>query len=252
VNRRRLFLHQVGLEQRAFWRNPQSAFFTFAMPIGLLLIFGSIAGHETVPGRPGVRALALLVPGFLAFGIIVAAYGNLAGTVAMLRADGVLKRIRATPLQPGMYLAGQLGSVLATSLVIAVSSVALGRLAFGVAPRAGGALLLAGGLTLGVVCFASLGLAITAAIPTADAAGPVTNGTYVPLAIISGTFSDRLVLPRWLDHVVSALPVKAFTETLRAGYDPTRHALPIGNLAVLAVWAVIGIVLARRYFRWDP
>ena len=252
MNGGKLLLHQVGLEQRAFWRNPQSAFFTFAMPIGLLLIFGAISRHENVPDRPGVEALSLLVPGFLAFGVIAAAYGNLAGTIAMLRADGVLKRVRATPLQPGMYLAGQLGSTLAISLTIAGSSVVLGHLAFGVAPRSGGTLLLAGTLALGVVCFASLGLAISAAIPTADAAGPVTTGTFVPVAIISGTFSTNLVLPPWLDRIVGALPVKAFTDGLRASYDPTVHEIPTGDLLVLAVWAVVGVGMARRYFRWDP
>ena len=88
-----------------------------------------------MPGRPELKGLTLFVPGILAFGIIVAAYGTLAATIAMLRADGVLKRIRATPLPPGMYLAGQLTSVLVTSLVVGITTIVLGRLVFGIAPR---------------------------------------------------------------------------------------------------------------------
>ena len=252
MNRRRLLFHQIGLEQRAFWRNPQTAFFTFALPIGLLLIFGFVDGDAAIPGRPDLRPLTLFVPGILAFGIIVAAYGNLAATIAVLRADGVLKRMRATPLSAGTYLAGQLASVLATSLAIAVTTVVLGRVAFGVAPSTSRLLPLLGTLALGVVCFAALGLAISSAIRSADSAGPITNGTYLPLALVSGVFNSGLVLPSWLDRVVSAFPIKALTDSLRASYDPASSGPTVGSLLVLAAWAVVGIVLARRYFRWEP
>ena len=252
MNGPRLLWHQLGLEQRAFWRNPETAFFTFALPVGLLVIFGFTSAQDKVPGRPELKPLTLFVPGILAFGIIVAAYGTLAATIAMLRADGVLKRIRATPLSPGMYLAGVLTSVLVTSLVVGVTTITLGRLVFGIAPRSGGLPALLGSLALGVVCFAALGVAVSAAIPRADAAGAITNGTYLPLALVSGTFSSGLTLPTWLDRIVSAFPIKALTDSLRSGYDPASHGPSIGSVLVLAAWAMIGIVLARRYFRWEP
>jgi ABC-2 type transport system permease protein len=252
MTRPRLLTHQLGLEQRAFWRNPEAAFFTFALPIGLLLIFGAVSTDHKVPGRPDIHGLTLFVPGILAFGIIVAAYGNLAVTITVLRSDGVLKRVRATPLPPGIYLAGQLASALATSLLIAAATMVLGRLAFNVAPRTSQLLPLVTALSLGIVCFAALGLAISAFIPTANASGAITNGTYLPLALISGTFNDALKLPGWLDRIVSALPIKALTDALRAGYDPAAHGGSVGNLAVLALWAIVGMALAHRYFRWEP
>ena len=248
----KLLVHQLRLEQRAFWRNPETAFFTFALPVGLLLIFGFTSAHDRVPGRPDLQGLTLFVPGILAFGIIVAAYGTLAATIAMLRADGVLKRIRATPLAPGMYLAGQLASVLATSLIVAATTIVLGRVAFDIAPRSGSLPTLIGTLALGIVCFSALGLAVSALIPRADAAGAITNGTYLPLALVSGTFSSGLTLPSWLDHVVSAFPIKALTDGLRAGYDPASHGPSLGSVLVLAVWAMIGIAVAHRFFRWEP
>lgn len=248
----RLLLRQARLEQLAFWRNPESAFFTFAMPVGLLLIFGATSGEDKIPGRPDLPGLTLFVPGILAFGIIVAAYGNLAATIAILRTDGVLKRIRATPLPAGTYLAGQLASALATSLLIAVTTIALGRVAFDVAPRVSALAPLTVTLTLGITCFAALGLAISAFIPNGNAAGAITNGTYIPLALVSGTFNSGLHLPAWLDTTVTALPIKALTDGLRAGYDPAADSWPISSLAVLAAWSALGIVLAHRYFRWEP
>ena len=243
---------QVGLEQRSFWRNPETAFFTFFLPIGLLLIFGTISGDEKIPGRPELDGLTLFVPGILAFGIIVAAYGNLAGTVAVRRGQGVLKRLRATPLSPTLYLAGHLCSVVITSLLIALSTIVLGRVAFGVAPRPGAVPMLVAVLTLGITCFAALGLAISGAIRNPEAAGAITNGTYLPLALVSGTFNGALHLPAWLDLIVSAFPIKALTDSLKALYDPASSGPSLANVLVLASWAIIGMLLARRYFRWDP
>lgn len=249
---RRLLVHQVGLEQRTFWRNPETAFFTFFLPVGLLLIFGAIGGDDKIPGRPELKGLTLFVPGILAFGIIVAAYGNLAATIAIRRGQGVLKRIRATPLSPTVYLSGHLVSVLLTSLLIAVTTIVLGRVVFGVAPQPSGWATLALVLTLGITCFAALGLAISGVIRNPEASGAVTNGTYLPLALVSGTFSGHLSLPSWLDHVVGAFPIKAMTDGLKSAYDPAAHGPSISSVLVLVVWTIIGMVLARRYFRWEP
>jgi ABC-2 type transport system permease protein len=246
-----LLVHQVRLHQWSFWRNPESAFFSFAMPLGVLLIFGATS-HDPVPGRSDVDSMTLFVPGILAFAVVVIAYGNLAATIALQRADGVLKRLRATPLDPSVYLGGQLVSTLATTLLISVATIALGGVAFGALPRGAAIPQLLVILSLGIACFAALGIAISAAIRTADSAGAITNGTYLPLAMVSGMFSAALHLPPALDTIVSAFPLKALADGLRAAYDPAAHGFPIQNAVVLAVWTVIGVALARRFFRWDP
>jgi len=247
-----MLTHQIGLEQRSFWRNPETAFFTFFLPIGLLVIFGAISGDEKIPGRPDLDGLTLFVPGIVAFGVIVAAYGNLAATVAIRRAQGVLKRVRATPLSPTLYLGGHLVSVVLTTLVVAVTTMVLGRVVFGIAPRAGAVPALVVVLALGITCFAALGLAISTAIRNPEAAGAITNGTYLPLALVSGTFNGSLTLPAWLDRVVSLFPIKAMTDSLKALYDPASSGPSLTNVLVLVAWTIIGMVLARRYFRWDP
>ena len=170
------------------------------MPLGVLLIFGATSANDTVPGRADVDVLTLFVPGILAFAIVVVAYGNLAATIALQRADGVLKRIRATPLDPTVYLGGQILSVLATTLLISAATIAAGGVAFGALPRADAIPQLLVVLALGIACFAALGIAISAAIPTADAAGAITNGTYLPLAMVSGMFSASLQPARHARH----------------------------------------------------
>jgi len=249
---RQLLLHQIRLNQKSFWRNPESAFFTFAMPLGVLLIFGATSANDTVPGRDDVDVLTLFVPGILAFAIVVVAYGNLAATLALQRADGVLKRIRATPLDPNLYLGGQILSVLATTLLISATTIASGAVAFGALPRAAAIPQLLVVLALGIACFAALGIAISPAIPTADAAGAITNGTYLPLAMVSGMFSANLQLSPTLDTIIGAFPLKALADGLRSAYDPATHGFPLGDTAALVIWTIAGITIATRCFRWNP
>lgn len=246
-----LIAGQTRLEQRAFWRNPDYAFFTFVLPIGLLLLLGAMESENDVPER-GVRAVTLIVPGILAFGVISAAYANLAARIAVLRSDGVLKRTRATPLPPSAYLAGHLTSTVATTLLVATTTIVLGYLAFDTAPVLDRSPTLIIGLCLGIFCFAALGLAISTIIPSADAAGPITNASYLPLALISGVFDPSIDLPSWLTRAVDAFPIKALVDTLQAAYDPNIEVALTADLLVLAIWSAIGILLAHRYFRWNP
>ncbi len=252
MTRRQVLREQVRLHQRSFWRNPESAFFNFAMPLGVLLLFGATSGNDPIPGRSEVRVLTLFVPGILAFAVVVVAYGNLAATLALQRADGVLKRLRATPLDPTLYLGGQLVSTVVTALLVSVATIALGGAAFGALPRAAAIPQLLVVLALGICCFAALGIAISAAIPTADAAGAITNGTYLPLAMVSGMFSATLQLPRAVDAVIGLFPLKALADGLRSAYDPAAHGLPAGDAFVLLGWTVAGLAIARRCFRWEP
>jgi ABC-2 type transport system permease protein len=249
MSRAELVIYQARLEQRAFWRNPDYAFFTFALPVVLLVALGATRTGSTLPGNvPEVR---VFVPRILAFGIIVAAYANLAQRIAVLRNDGVLKRVRTTPLPPGTYLSGQLVSNLITTLLVALATIVIGDVVFGVAPGLEGLAPLVATLSIGILCFAALALAVSTVISSADAAGPIANATYLPLAIVSGLFDPSLGLPGWLSRVVELFPVKALADALYASYDPGA-GFPLGDLAVLAVWAVAGVVLAHRFFRWEP
>jgi ABC-2 type transport system permease protein len=143
-------------------------------------------------------------------------------------------------------------SLLAITVLISVPPIGLGAAAFGATPRAAAMPQLVIVLAVGIACFAALGLAISAAIPTADSANPITNGTYLPLAMISGMFSATLHMPASISAVVGLFPLKALTDGLRAAYDPSAQGLALADLAVLAAWAVAGLLLAGRFFKWEP
>ena len=134
-------------------------FFTFLLPLVLLALLGMINVGDALGDRTDIKAINFVVPGVLAFAVVAAAYGNLATRIAVLRAEGVLKRIRTTPMDPRAYLLAHLVSSLITTMLVGVATILLGIVAFDVSPQAEGAAALTLGLALGIICFASLGLA---------------------------------------------------------------------------------------------
>ena len=244
----RLCVRQALLEQRSFWRSAEYALFTFVFPLMILLLIGAANVGSYLPGTH-VKNTTVFVPGILAFGIIVAAYVNLGSKVAVLRHDGVLKRIKTTPLPSAAYLGGLLASTVATVLLITACTGLIGWLAFGVDPRSGGLLALTAGLILGIVCFATLGLAISSVITSAESAGPVAYASFLPIAIISGVFDPTFSgLPDWLSRLVATFPIKALAEVLQNAY--AVRPFPAWDLANLALWTAAGAVFAAWRFRW--
>ena len=241
---------QALMEQRSFWRSPEYALFTFALPLFLLLLLGAANGGSYLPGH--IRQIKVLVPSILAFGVIAAAYVNLGAKMAVLRHDGVLKRIRTTPLPAGTYVTGHIISTVVTTLAIAACMGVAGWLVFGTAPRLNGLFLLAVGLALGIVCFAALGLAVSSLIKSAESATPITNASYLPIAMISGIFDPTIGLPHWLSSAAGVLPIKALAQVLEDAYTPGRYPFPGPALGILLAWAVAGAALAIWRFRRQP
>ena len=233
---------QFRFERRMFWRNPSAAFFNFLLPLLLLvLIATAFAGDRD--------ELDVLVPGVAGMGVLATTFTALAFNLTLLREEGVLKRIRGTPMPPGAYLAGLIGSAALNALLQVALVVTIGNLAYGVELPAH-PLLLATFTLLGVVCFASLGIAFSHVIPNEDAAPAYTNAVFLPLLFISGVFYSADELPEALKVIAEALPLKHLIDGLSAAIvGGTGDAAAAA--AVVGAWAVCGIVLAVRFFRWE-
>jgi ABC-2 type transport system permease protein len=71
----RIFLHELRANQRLFWRSHESAFFTFLLPLIMLVLLGSVYGDEEIDGVPGAT---YLVAGLVGYGVVSAAFAGLA------------------------------------------------------------------------------------------------------------------------------------------------------------------------------
>ena len=124
-----LVIHQVKYEQLSFWRNPQSAIFTFVFPVVFVAIMGALfggLGKSSYFG--GLTALQYYVPTIAALCVLGSCYGQLAVGLATRRQNGILKRIRATPLPAWGYFAGLLANCILVSLADIALIVGVGRL----------------------------------------------------------------------------------------------------------------------------
>jgi ABC-2 type transport system permease protein len=233
---------QFRFERKLFWRNPSAAFFNFLLPLLLLVLIASaFAGDDD--------ELDILIPGVAGMGVLATTFTSLAYNLTLLRDEGVLKRIRGTPMPPGAYLAGLIGSAAVNAFLQVALVVAIGNVLYGVDWPAD-PLLLALFTGLGVVCFAALGVAFSHAIPNEDAAPAYTNAVFLPLIFISGVFYSPSELPEALEAIAEALPLKHLIDGLSeaivgGGGDAATAAAVVGG------WALAGLVVAVRFFRWE-
>ena len=250
-----LALHQFGADLRCFVRNKGSVFFTLALPVLFLVIFGSVFQHQNV-AVPGGRIdePVYYVPGIIAYGVIAATFSNLVISVVRYRETGIYKRRRATPLSSSAIIAAR--ALVAALSVLAITAVllAIGWAAFAahIPGRTGPAFLL--DIIVGAVVFSCLGFAVASLISNIDAAQPVTLAIVLPLCFLSGVFIPILELPHWLIDVGKIFPVHALADALLAAYNPhtTGSGLRWEDLAVLAAWGTAGLIVAIRRFSWLP
>jgi ABC-2 type transport system permease protein len=255
VSALRLIWHQYRYDQRTFWREPAAVFFTVVLPLIFLFIFVSIFGNEPIQaGAKEIPGSTYYVPGILALAIVSATTVNLAITMTTLRERGTLKRVRSTPLPPWVFMAARLLTAMAVSVLMVVLVTLLGRIVYGVAipTRTLPGLLLA--VVVGTAACCCLGFALTAVIPSENAAPAVTNALVLPLYFFSGIFIPNDDIPRGMQIVGDIFPVKHLFQALLAAFNPLTKGAGIEgvHLLVLAGWGLAGLLVASRTFRWSP
>lgn len=243
---------QVRYENRAFWRNPAAAFFTFAFPLMFLVIFNTVLqSGEIEYGGKVISTKTYYVPAIAAFSVITTCYTNIAMSITFARDEGVLKRKRGTPLPPSAFIAGRvLHSVILAILLVAIVAIA-GALFYDaeISAQTMPAFLVT--LAVGAATFCALGLAVTALVPNAEAAPAIIQAIILPLLFISGVFIPLQNIPEWLDVVSNLFPVRHYVEAMLASFIESDIGFPWKDLAIVAIWGIAGMVLAIRYFRWE-
>jgi len=244
---------QVRYVNKAFWRNPARAFFTFAFPLMFLVIFTSLLGNGKVQlGSLTVKQSTYYVAAMASFGVITACFNNIALTIAFQRDAGILKRTNGTPLPGSAFLASRVVHAVLVAVLLVLLTAAFGRAAYSAHLPTGTALLeFAAMVLVGAASFCALGLAITAAMPNADAANAIVFATIMPLLFLSGIFIPfGNSTPEWILWIARIFPVRHFVQGMQAGFlgTPFRWS----DVLIVAAWGIAGLLLAIRFFRWEP
>ena len=244
---------QLRYEQKSYWRNPAAAFFTFAFPLVLFFILVATAGSQRDKDLGGVKLAQYYTPSILSFAVMSACFLNIAMNLVRQREDGVLKRMRGTPLPAWALIGGIIGSAVVIAALLSLVTIVFAVAVYGVSLPASHILPVIVTIFLAALVFCALGVAVAAAIPNVDSAPAIINLPFFVMVFISGTYFP---ISGGLATVAAWLPLRPFIVALYYhAFNPlTAHGSGWAphQLESLAIWGVVATFIAVRTFRWVP
>ncbi|MFF4493071.1 ABC transporter permease [Streptomyces sp. NPDC001546] len=239
----RMIRAQTALETRMLLRNGEQLLLTVIIPALLLTLFSSVDIIDTGAGN----SVDFLAPGVLALAVMSTAFTGQAIATGFDRRYGVLKRLGASPLPRWALMASKTLSVLVTE-VLQIALLTGIALALGWSPH-GNPLSVAALVLLGTAAFSGLGLLMAGTLK-AEVTLAAANLVFLLLLVGGGVIVPLEKFPGAVRDVLALLPVSALSDGLR---EVLQHgaALPWGDAAVLAAWAVLGLGAAAKWFRWE-
>lgn len=255
----RLGILRIRIELRQFFRDRESAVFTFALPMLLMIVFGSAFNSEIAPG---VTFAQYFVAGMIASGVVYTGFQNLAITIPQERDDGTLKRLQGMPMPKAAYFIGKIGLVFIAYVAQVILLGIIGVLFFKLElpTELGKWATFCWVSVLGLVCCTLLGLAFSSVPKTGRSAPAIVSPIVLVLQFISGVFFVYSQLPAWMQNLASVFPLKWLVQGMQSVFLPANFAsqttgadswqLPQVAL-VLSLWTIGGLAMALLTFRWQ-
>jgi ABC-2 type transport system permease protein len=223
-------------------RNRTTLFWNFAFPIGLILLYGVIWAEQ----------IAWLTAGIVVLNIMSSGIHGDAGQMTSMRDRGILRRVHATPLPAwqliASYVATRLMLLLIQSAAIVATAVLIYHAQFTWSGLADAVpLALVGGLV-----FLLIGQLISAVAPSSGAANAIGQAIYFPLMFVSNLFLPIELLPAWLASFTRWSPATMLVDMVRPALVPVPASqAALVNIAGLAIYGFVALILAARFFRWE-
>jgi ABC-2 type transport system permease protein len=259
MNDRAIVLTQARMAILVGLRTPRTIIFTVAFPLVLLVLFNSLFNHggndtTTLPNGIVISAQAYFTAGIIAYSVALSTFTTLAVSLTTQRENGQLKRYRGTPMPPWTFIAAQIARASAQALAMTALLLAVAAVGYGVDIPAATfpAFLLY--VVLGTSTLCSLGIALSAFTPNADAASTIAPFTVVMLAFFSGIWIPVDQLPHGLETLGKIFPLYHLALGLQTTLAPDAKGSGIDaeNILILAIWAIAGARIASRRFLWEP
>lgn len=236
-------------EVKLFLREPMAAFFTLAFPLMMLFLFGSIYGNKPTPFFGGYGSVDVSVPAYTA--MIIATSGLLSLTISMAsyREQGILRRLRATPLRPQAILGAQVIVIFLMTLLGMVLLVIAGRLVYGLRFEGNPFNVLAA-FVLSSMSFFALGFVLAGLLPTARTAQIVGMALFYPMIFLSGAAIPREVLPENIRQFAQVLPLSHVVTLLRGLWMGDSWGKYLWETVILVTLLIVGVLVSSKTFRW--
>jgi ABC-2 type transport system permease protein len=254
----RIALARVRLELRLFARERQQVVFSFAYPVVMMVIFGSLLGGDESPG--GVPFPQYFLAGIAATGIMLVSFQAVGTSVAAERENGQLERLQLLGTPPVAYFAGKAGQVLVTTVAQLALLLPVARYGYDVPMPVDSAhwLTFVWVAALGALAGTVLGSAVSAMGGSAASLSTSVMGVAIVLQFFSGVFFVFPELAGWMQQVAAVFPLKWLTQGMRSAFLPEQAgAFEVaggwehGRTAlVLAAWVIIGAMVCVRTFHW--
>jgi ABC-2 type transport system permease protein len=209
-----------------------------------------VSTADEILREPGSRYIDFLVPGLVGLGIMSNTLWGLGFSIVDSRRRKLTKRLIATPMSRTYYLLSYLMWRMIVLVIEVGVPIGFGALAFGV-PMRGSFLDLAILCVLASLAFSALALLIASRARTIEAVSGLMNLAQVPMWILSGVFFSAQRFPDVVQPFISALPLTALIDALRAHMLQGAGLSELApQLAVLGAWLVVCFTLALKLFRW--
>jgi ABC-2 type transport system permease protein len=254
----RLGLLRSGLELRQFFRGRESVIFSFALPILLLVVFGSVFGGQDL--APGVTLTQYFVAGMIAAAQLTNGFQTLAIQIPIERDRGVLKRLAGAPMPAASYFIGKVVMVYVIGIAEFAVMLAIATAFYDVSlPTTGRQWWTFAWVSLlGIAACTLCGIAFSSIPRESKRAPAVVTPVALVLQFISGVFFVFTDLPSWMQQIGALFPLKWMAQGMRSVFLPDSYAAAepagtweLGRVAVMLVtWVVIGLVLCLLTFRW--
>ena len=219
------------------------------------LVENSINVNESLIQGQGQGFKGWLIPGIAAMAIMQTGLFTVVFSLVRFKSQGVLRRLKATPIGAAHFLAGQLTTKAIVVVIQTYVLIIVGAVALGVSVNTGrlGAwfdlTILA---LLGGALFIAMGLAISGWAKSEETAAPMANVISMPMMFLSGVFFPLSVLPEWLTRWSQYLPLTYLADGMRAITVEGATVITLGNeLIGLTVWIIVVFAIATKTFRWE-
>lgn len=248
VERHQLDMLLDGQQQR-FWINETS-------PSGYILervlrgTGGEAYAKQMVTGEE-VRYVDWLIPGVLGMNMMFSALFGVGYVMVRYRKNGVLKRLKATPLTALEFLSAQIVSRM-WLIVMVTTIVYFGTHIFINFRMLGSYFDLLIVLLLGSFALISLGLVVAARLKSEELAGGLLNMASWPMMFLSGVWFSLEGLQPWVQNLALIFPLTHIIDAARAiMIDGAGLTAISSQLLILAVMSIIFLLMGALSFRWE-